>query len=637
MHSPFRILHLEDDRLDAELIRSALAADGLGCSITHVRNRGEFVAALDRGEFDAILADHHLPGFDGLTALKLAREKCQDIPFIFLSGTMDDSAVSAMLRGGATDHVPKDDLSRLSPAVARAMELIGGRRDRRRDEEKLREQAALLDMAADAIFVRDLDHRITYWNKSAERIFGWTAVEAVGRSALELLVRKDGARYLDALESVIKSGEWSGELTHVSKAGVEVTVQSRWTLVRDAEGLPKSMLVINSDITERKALESQFLRAQRLESIGALASGIAHDLNNVLAPILMSVGLLDDLIADATGKKLLETVRVSAWRGAEMVKQILAFTRGVAGHRDAVQLQPIIAEIARILRETLPRDIQICTSGNTELWPVLADTTQFHQVLMNLCVNARDAMPEGGVLSIHAENVTLDASQVSGQEGMKPGRYLELSVADTGTGIAPESLAEIWDPYFSTKAPDEGTGLGLPTVQRIVQAHGGFITVESQLGKGTRFRTFLPATEALAPAVCPDPVLLVLPRGRGEKILIVDDELAFQEITRAIFSKFGYQVLTASDGSEAVAMFAEHKGKIDLVVTDMMMPVLDGVATIRELRRMDPNVRIIAASGLSENEVMTRGFHDATFLLKPFSTETLLRTVDDKLRGPLAA
>ena len=637
MHSPFRILHLEDDRLDAELIRSALAADGLGCSITHVRNRGEFVAALDRGEFDAILADHHLPGFDGLTALKLAREKCQDIPFIFLSGTMDDSAVSAMLRGGATDHVPKDDLSRLSPAVARAMELIGGRRDRRRDEEKLREQAALLDMAADAIFVRDLDHRITYWNKSAERIFGWTAVEAVGRSALELLVRKDGARYLDALESVIKSGEWSGELTHVSKAGVEVTVQSRWTLVRDAEGLPKSMLVINSDITERKALESQFLRAQRLESIGALASGIAHDLNNVLAPILMSVGLLDDLIADATGKKLLETVRVSAWRGAEMVKQILAFTRGVAGHRDAVQLQPIIAEIARILRETLPRDIQICTSGNTELWPVLADTTQFHQVLMNLCVNARDAMPEGGVLSIHAENVTLDASQVSGQEGMKPGRYLELSVADTGTGIAPGSLAEIWDPYFSTKAPDEGTGLGLPTVQRIVQAHGGFITVESQLGKGTRFRTFLPATEALAPAVCPDPVLLVLPRGRGEKILIVDDELAFQEITRAIFSKFGYQVLTASDGSEAVAMFAEHKGKIDLVVTDMMMPVLDGVATIRELRRMDPNVRIIAASGLSENEVMTRGFHDATFLLKPFSTETLLRTVDDKLRGPLAA
>ena len=637
MHSPCHILHLEDDRLDAELIQSVLAADGLGCSITRSRNRGEFVAALARGGFDAILADHHLPGFDGLTALKLARELYRDIPFIFLSGTMDDASVSAMLRGGATDHVPKDDLSRLGPAVARAVELIRSRRDRRRDEEQLREQAALLDLAADAIFVRDLDHRITYWNKSAERIFGWTAVEALGRSAVELLVRKDGARYLDALEAVIKSGEWSGELTHVSKAGAEVTLQSRWTLVRDAEGLPKSMLVINSDITERKALESQFLRAQRLESIGALASGIAHDLNNVLAPILMSVGLLDDLVADATGKKLLETVRVSAWRGAQMVKQILSFTRGVAGHRDVVQLQPLIAEIARILRETLPRDIQICTTGNPELWPVLADTTQLHQVLMNLCVNARDAMPAGGVLSIHAENVTLEAQQVSGQEGMKPGRYLELSVADTGTGIAPESLADIWDPYFSTKAPDEGTGLGLPTAQRIVQAHGGFITVESQLGQGTRFRAFLPATEALACARCPDPVLLIPPRGHGERILIVDDELAFQEITRAIFHKFGYQVLTASDGSEAVAIFAEHKGKIDLVVTDMMMPVLDGAATIRELRRLDPNVRIIAASGLSENEVMTRGFDNATFLLKPFSTETLLRTVDDKLRGSLAA
>ena len=637
MHSPCRILHLEDDRLDAELIQSVLAADGLGCSITHSRTRGEFVAALERGGFDAILADHHLPGFDGLTALKLARELYPDIPFIFLSGTMDDASVSAMLRGGATDHVPKDDLSRLGPAVARAVELIRSRRDRRRDEEQLREQAALLDLAVDAIFVRDLDHRITYWNKSAERIFGWTSVEAVGRSAVALLVRKDGARYLDALEAVIKLGEWSGELTHVSKAGVEVTLQSRWTLVRDAEGLPKSMLVINSDITERKALESQFLRAQRLESIGALASGIAHDLNNVLAPILMSVGLLDDLVADATGKKLLETVRVSAWRGAQMVKQILSFTRGVAGHRDVVQVQPLIAEIARILLETLPRDIRICTTGNAELWPVLADTTQLHQVLMNLCVNARDAMPGGGVLSIHAENVTLDASQVSGQEGMKPGRYLEVSVADTGTGIAPESLAEIWDPYFSTKAPDEGTGLGLPTVQRIVQAHGGFITVESQLGQGTRFRAFLPATESLACARCPDPVLLIPPRGHGERILIVDDEQAFQEITRAIFHKFGYQVLTASDGSEAVAIFAEHKGKIDLVVTDMMMPVLDGAATIRELRRLDPNVRIIAASGLSENEVMTRGFENATFLLKPFSTETLLRTVDDKLRGSLAA
>ncbi len=637
MHSPCRILHLEDDRLDAELIQSVLVAEGLGCSITRARNRGEFVAAIERGGFDAILADHHLPGFDGLTALRLAREKCPEIPFILLSGTMDVQTVAEMLGGGAADHVPKDDLSRLGPAVSRAVELMRSRRDRRRHEEQLREQAALLDLAADAIFVRDLDHLLTYWNKSSERIFGWTAAEAVGRSALDLLVRKDGARYLDALEKVIELGEWSGELTHVSKADAEVILQSRWTLVRDAEGLPKSILVINSDITERKQLESQFLRAQRLESVGALASGIAHDLNNVLAPILMSVGLLDDSVADATGKKLLETVRVSAWRGAEMVKQILAFTRGVEGHRDVVQLQPLIAEITRVLRETLPRGIQICTSGNKELWPVVADTTQFHQVLMNLCVNARDAMPDGGVLSIHAENVTLDEKQVAGHEGMRPGRYLALNVADTGSGIAPESLEKIWDPYFSTKAPGEGTGLGLPTVQRIVQAHGGFITVESQPGKGTRFHIFLPATEALAMATSAETIRLVPPRGHGEKILIVDDERAFQEITRAIFSKFGYHVLTASDGSEAVAIFAEHKHEIDLVVTDMMMPVLDGAATIRELRRLDPNVRIIAASGLSENEAMARGFDNATFLLKPFSTETLLRTVDAKLRGPLAA
>jgi PAS domain S-box-containing protein len=530
--------------------------------------------------------------------------------------------------------------------VRRAIEVIRARSDRRRAEEQLKEQAALLDKAQDAIMVRDLEHRIVYWNKSAERIFGWTAAEAVGKNSLELVSRQHGAEFMEALQAVLSKGEWSGEVSQVTKSGGEVIVESRWTLVRDAEGQPKSILVLSTDITEKKKLEAQFLRAQRLESIGTLASGIAHDLNNILAPIMMSVNLLQETLTDERDARLLETLRSGVQRGADMVKQILSFTRGQDGARCLINLKHPISEVARIIRETFPKKIQVQTVIAKNLWTVLADTTQIHQVLMNLCVNARDAMPDGGTLLIQTENLPITAmGSVNSIDPFapllltdpkldaQPGSYLVLTVADTGTGIPQEIMERIWEPFFTMKPPGQGTGLGLSTVLNIVKAHGGFIRTESEMGKGTRFRIFLPVAESAVKITEPEPTAAI-PAGRGENILVVDDEHAFQEITKAIFNKFGYRVLTASDGTEAVALFAQHKDDIDLVITDMVMPYLDGPATITALRRLDPNVRIITSSGLSENETLAHQLANATFILKPFTTEKLLATVNAVLHSP---
>lgn len=492
-------------------------------------------------------------------------------------------------------------------------------------------QSVLLDQARDAILIRALDHRILYWNRSAERLFGWSAAEAIDRSSLALLDPPDGPRCLEAHQAVLAHGEWNGELAHLAKNGTTVPVESRWTLVRDHQGQPQSILVINRDLTESKRIEAHHLRAQRLESIGALASGIAHDLNNVLAPILMSIELLGETLTDERNVKLLETLRGSALRGGQMVRQILTFTRGEQSQRVITTVQPLVAEVVRIIRETFPKNLQIQVETAPDLPPVFANPTQFQQVLMNLCVNARDAMPAGGTLALRAARLTLDLFAAQKHPDARPGTYLTIAVADTGTGIPPEALGKIWEPFFTLKAVGEGTGLGLATVRQIVRAHGGFITVASEPGCGSCFQVHLPASALPVKASVP-PALQPLP-GHGEKILIVDDEPAFLEITEAIFNRYGYRVVTAHDGQEALAVFAKQRNEVDLVMTDMVMPVLDGKDTIRGLQRISPQVPIIAASGLNENESVTQDFENTSFLLKPFTTEKLLATVNERLHG----
>ena len=505
-------------------------------------------------------------------------------------------------------------------------------RDRKLAEEKIREQAALLNVTTDAICVRDLNNQIIFWNKGAETLYGWQATEAWGKNASELLYDEPSPEIEAALLQAISKGKWEGELTKLTKMNKEVLVASRWTLVCDEQGKPKSILTVDTDITEKKHLEAQLFRAQRLESIGTLASGIAHDLNNILTPILAGAQLLPLKFpnADERTRHLLEILEINARRGADLVKQVLSFARGVEGKHITLQLRHIIVEIAKILKETFPKSIEISTNIPQDLWMVSGDSTQLHQVLMNLCVNARDAMSNGGTLSISAENMLIDANYARMNLEAKEGPYIVITVSDTGVGIPKEMLDRIFEPFFTTKDVGQGTGLGLSTVLGIVKSHGGFVNVYSELESGTSFKVYLPAVGGIETR---NPENLPPQTGHGELILVVDDEAAIQEITTTSLEAHNYKILVASDGIEAIALYAQNRDKISAVLMDIMLPSLDGLIAIRTLQKINPQVRIIASSGLMSdnklNAVAAIGVN--TFLSKPYTVNELLLSLQKVL------
>ncbi|MCX9011250.1 MAG: MEDS domain-containing protein [Candidatus Methanoperedens sp.] len=503
--------------------------------------------------------------------------------------------------------------------------------ERKRAEERIREQAALLDNAHDAIAVRNMDHCLIYWNKGAQSLYGWTVDEVLGRNADKLIYKEESPALTEAKKNVIERGEWTGELHQVAKGGKEVTVESRWTLVQDNEGKPKSILIINTDITEKKNLESQLLRAQRMESIGTLAGGIAHDLNNILTPIMMSVQMLKEKTADEQSQKLLNILEKNSQRGANLIKQVLSFARGMEGKRTPLQVAYLISEIERVIKETFPRDIEIQTGIQKDLFMTSGDSTQLHQVIMNLCVNARDAMQEGGVLSISAENFFIDENYARMHLEAKVGSYVVVAVSDTGVGIPPEILDRIFEPFFTTKEQGKGTGLGLSTALAIVKGHGGFINVYSEMGKGTTFKVYLPAIKTEIQKS--EEQFVELQIGNGELILIAEDEASVLEITKATLEAHGYRVLTAGDGAEAIAVYAKNVEEIKVVLMDMMMPIMDGPSSIRALRKINPGVKIIAVSGLTENSKLTKitGDNVHGFLPKPYTAERMLKAIHEVL------
>jgi PAS domain S-box-containing protein len=501
--------------------------------------------------------------------------------------------------------------------------------DRKAAEQKIQEQAMLLNITTDGILVRDLERHVRFWSDGAERIYGWSAEEAIGRDIHNLLYRDDLSAVNTATNNVLTHGEWQGELAKVHKNGRDVIVESRWTLVRDESGNPKEILSVDTDITEKIQLKTQFLRAQRLESLGTLASGIAHDMNNILTPILATSQLLPLKLKnlDDRSQAMLKMLEESARRGTNLVQQILSFARGSDGTKTSVQISHLLAEVVRVARQTFPKSIDISINlPPTELHSILADGTQLHQVLMNLLINARDAMADGGRLQIIAENLVLDENYARMNIEAKAGSYVVVTVTDTGTGIPPAVLDRIFEPFFTTKEPGKGTGLGLSTTMGIVKSHGGFMSVYSDLGRGTCFKIYLPAEEDNANRV--DAPSLALPIGQGEMVLVVDDEVSVREITKASLETYNYQVVTASDGVEAIALYAQ-KPEIQFILLDLMMPSLDSASTIRALRRINDRVSIVAMSGLASNEPI-KNMGDANvqaFLAKPFTSQELLQTL----------
>jgi PAS domain S-box-containing protein len=510
--------------------------------------------------------------------------------------------------------------------------LVGIARDiteRKQAAQKMTEQAAIIEQAHDAVMLLSLDSRITYMNAASERMLGWNASEAVGRIYADLFPPDDREQVRKAARETLSKGEWQGELRLHTKQGQEVFIHKRRSLILDEQGAPKAQLSISANVTEKRRSDDLALRNQRLESLGTLAGGIAHDLNNVLAPILMAIALLKLKVSDESGQRLLAMLELNAERGAQLVRQVLAFGRGAEGHRIMVQPLHIAREIEQIVGDTFPKTIAFDFKFGRDLWTVTGDPTQLHQVLLNLCVNARDSMPNGGKITLEIENTVLDETFASMNPGSKPGPHLVISVSDTGSGIPNSIRDRIFEPFFTTKDIGKGTGLGLSTSLGIVQSHGGFINLQSEVGKGSTFKIFLPANIGTA---AKDSVIAKkrgLPRGHNELILVVDDEEPILNVAKSTLERFGYRVAIAMNGAAAVSIYALERESIAAVLTDMAMPIMDGPAMAVALRAINPKVKIIGSSGLGTSGGSSIATHAGVveFIPKPYTAETMLRTI----------
>jgi len=499
------------------------------------------------------------------------------------------------------------------------------------------ERTHLLDAAFQAtptaIVITDIQGQIEWVNPAFERITGYAFSEVVGKTPRVLKSGRHPQSFYDELWRTITAGNiWKGEVSNRSKDGRMFNEAMTIAPIRDAGGAIRHFVAIKEDITEKKALEGRLARAQRLESIGLLASGVAHDLNNVLAPILMSIDWLKNRYPTPESHQILNVMESSAQRGAGVVRQILTFAHGIEGERLEIVPKHLIREVQQMVSGTFPPGIEVDVHFAPDLKTVIGDATQLHQVLLNLAVNARDAMPNGGSLAISAENRRLDEREARLIVDARPGDYVLFTVSDTGTGIPPEILDRIFDPFFTTKAKGRGTGLGLSTVHGLVRSHGGFVTVNSALGVGSRFNVFIPAAAAAPAQPKPQGGGLRL-QGDGRRLLLVDDELAVRRVGEEVLSHFGFSVVTAADGIEALEKFREFDGRFAAVITDVGMPRMGGDDLAAALRSLAPDLSIIASTGImSESQTMTKmkalkAAGVEIVLNKPFTSEILMNAL----------
>jgi PAS domain S-box-containing protein len=519
-----------------------------------------------------------------------------------------------------------------------ALILFGDISAQKRSEQRLQEHVSLLDTAQDAFLLCDANLHILAWNQGATRLYGWAADEVLGRNFLELTENKSSPPPKDELLNRLQSqGAWRGELNQLAKDGRRLVADLRLNVTESGPGKPQTVLLLATDITESKRRESQLLREQRIESASNLATGLAQELNNMLAPVLLSAQMLRSRRLEKDDADLAATIEASAERSAELLRQALIFARGVEGERVVIQPARLVKDITEIARETFPRNIQILSDVPADIWNIRGDSTQLHQILLKLCVHARDAMPSGGVLRIKVKNVPLDPTAANAKPGLKPGPHVALEIQDSSAPLPEAAQDRVFEPFFNPKEGHRGMGLGLSMALGIVRSHGGSISLRNVPGGGNAFEILLPAI-AEAP-VEPKAAPVERPAGRGEVILMVEDEAALRDVTQKTLSRYGYEVMAASDGVEALGLLAQHQGRIRLVLTNMMTPSMDGTALARAARRIDPHLRIIASSGLgrslgqAERLAALQSLGINRVLAKPYTADELLRAIRDELGG----
>jgi PAS domain S-box-containing protein len=632
--SPARILIVEDDPGVAALMQRRLQRAGHDAVVAP--GPDEALRQLERGGVELLLLDHRLPGAQsGLDFYRRLKESGRDLPVIIVTGFSDEATVIDALRAGVRDFVTKslEYLDYLPEAVARVLRQV--RTERKFADERVREQAALLDRANDAILVRDLEDRIAFWNRGAERLYGWAAAEALGQNADRLLFQDSSPEPEEARRHVLEYGEWHGELRQVTRDGRAVVVASRWTLLRDEHGAPRARLIFNSDVTEQKQLETQLRQAQRMEAVGQLAGGVAHDFNNLLTVINgYAELLLANTRPDDPAAEPLREIQRAGGRAAGLTRQLLAFSRKQMLAPVVLDLNALLGELERMLRRLIGEDIDLAARLDPGLGRVRADPGQLEQVVMNLVLNARDAMPTGGRLTIETHNVELGRTYVQGHRYVEAGAYVLLAVSDTGVGMDEATRARIFEPFFTTKVPGQGTGLGLSTVYGIVKQSGGHVEVYSEPGHGSTFKVYLPRLAETPPAAVRVPVPAQAPRG-SETVLLTEDEDGVRTFVGLALEAQGYTVLEARDGEGALALCRGHPGPIHLLITDVVMPRMSGRELADRAAALRPGLKVLFVSGYTDDAVVRHGLltEGVAFLQKPFTPAVLARKVRQVL-GP---
>ena len=599
------------------------AVDGIGLS-AEVGSCGAAISGKRTVVVEDIAASPLWNGFHDLAARNGLRA-CWSVPILSSSG----AAIGSFGVYHATPRAPGQGELELVQSCARVVAIA---LDRDRLHERVREQAALMDETREAIIVRDLEHRIIFWNKGAERVYGWSAAEALGHSAGELLY-KDPARYLEVFGLLLKRGEWDGEIEQRRKDGSTFTAECHWTLVMGGHGRPRSMLAVNSDITHRLELEHRLRQSQRLEVVGQLTGGVAHDFNNLLTVILGNSDLLSEGLKDRPKlKRLADMNRTAAENGAELTKRLLAFARKQALQPKTIDLNQLVGGMHAMLRRTLGETVEIEYDRGAGLWPAVADPSQLDSAVLNLCVNARDAMPKGGRLTLETANASLDQAYADGHAEVEPGQYVMVAVSDTGSGIPPEHLARVFEPFFTTKEAGKGTGLGLSMVYGFVKQSKGHISIYSEVGQGTTVRMYLPRShQGAEPPPPPDPPMSDF--AGTEKILLVEDDALVRQMAEEQLQGLGYQVVSAANGPEAMEVL-KHAADIALLFTDVVMP---GGMTGRQLAEaalaIRPDLKVLYTSGYTGNAIVHHGRLDpgVHLLNKPYRQIDLARKLREAL------